>query len=143
MTVPPECLRVGLDYLSGHVDHSGVSGHVDHSGDVYVVDVGRDVVHSEPLLVASWYETTSGEAGSFVGAIFDPEHLAKSYTPDENVRVAYDHDAEPQSERPLGEGKSVTVHDTGEEYRERYREESKDFYTPARDSIRTLPRLFD
>ncbi|MFC7080837.1 hypothetical protein [Halorussus caseinilyticus] len=122
-------MRSGLDY---------VAAQVDHDGEVYVIDIGRNRIHSAPLLLTTWDDSTSVETRSFAHAVFGPEHLAKSYTPEENVRVTYDFGAEPPGETDLGEWSSVRLYDVGREFREYYRENSGDFYTPAENPVETI-----
>ncbi|WP_276300480.1 hypothetical protein [Halorussus lipolyticus] len=134
MSVPTDCVRSGLEYIAAKVDHGG---------QVYVIDIGRDVIHSAPLILTTWDDSTAVETGSFAHAVFGPKHMAKSYTPDENVRVTYDHGAEPPGETDLGEWSSVRLADVGREYREYYRENSGDFYTPVENPVETVTTVLD
>lgn len=125
-------MRAGLDYIAGRVDRDGA---------VYVIDVGRDAVHSEPMIIGTWDDDTSEELGSFVESIFDPEHLAKNYSPDENVRVAYDDDLNPDPGEYRGEWDGVEFYDVSTDDRLRFRKENEESYRPDSDALDQFYRL--
>ncbi|WP_255148699.1 hypothetical protein [Halorarius halobius] len=127
-------MRGGLDYLTGHVDLSGK---------IAVIAVGRDAVHSEPLLVTSWSESTHPERGSFVETIFPPEYLAHSFAPDENVRVAYDHEGDVTTTSPLGEWDGVTFFDVASADRRTFIESNEAVFTEDERMFETLVGMLD
>jgi hypothetical protein len=123
-----DAIKSGLVYLTGHVDGSG---------DVHLVDVGRDTVHAEPIILCSWDESTKREDASFVETVFPPEYLANEFAPEENVRVAYDHgfDFTPTVHR--GEWSGVDIYDVAVDERRRLRENNTDGYSPD-EALRDL-----
>jgi hypothetical protein len=98
MAVPADTLCGGLDYVTGHVDESGT---------VTVVDVGRDHIHEAPLLITTYDADTYPEDGPFADLVFPPEYLAHSFSPEENVRLLYVHEPDPEPDEVVGEWSSV------------------------------------
>lgn len=113
-----DSLRVGINYITNRVN-SDV--------EVYVIDVGRDAIHEEPMIISTW---PSEDTGSFVESIFEPEYLAKSYSPDENIRVAYDGSSDFRSRVYRGSWDDVDFFDVVEDDRLRFREEKRESYRP-------------
>ncbi|MFB6174609.1 MAG: hypothetical protein ABEJ87_01370 [Candidatus Nanohalobium sp.] len=116
-----DSLKGGLDYITGHVDMSG---------EVYIIDVGRDVVHDDPIILSTWGEETREEDSSFVETVFPPEYLAEDFAPDENVHVAYDHGLDVRPGERRGEYSGVDFFDIDLDQRLRFREENRDGYRP-------------
>ncbi|WP_128477947.1 hypothetical protein [Halorussus pelagicus] len=134
MPVPTDSIRSGLNYLKAFLDNEG---------DIFVIDIGRDDIHSEPLLLTTWDGATSPQDESFAHAVFDPEHMTRSYAPEENIRVTYDDGAAPAGGEYVGEWSSVSVYDVGREYRDYYREESGDFYDPIENPAGKIAETLD
>lgn len=132
MSIPEDCLGSALYYITGAVDEKG---------DVRVIDIGRDVIRSDSILIVTWNEESGSHSGSFAEAVFRPEHIARQYSPDGNVRVAYDHDARPPQHDELGEWSSVTFYDVGAEYREYYRTRIDEGYEPTVGALETFGRV--
>jgi hypothetical protein len=129
-----DALKGGLDYLTGHVDMSG---------EVYVVDVGRDVVHDEPIILSTWDEGTHPEDGSFVETVFTPEYLAHDFAPAENVRVAYDHGLTVRPGQYRGTYSGVEFAGVAERQRREFRDANADSYSPDEHALDVLYSLLD
>jgi hypothetical protein len=134
MTVPEGSLRAGLHYVTGAVSEGAA---------VYVIDVGRDVVHSAPLLLTTWAADPGERDGSFAEAVFDPEHLVHEYTPPENVRVAYDHGLTPSGGDRIGEWSGVPFRSVEADLRRRFREANRESYTPDEAALDQLRAMLD
>jgi len=134
MVVPEDSLKGGLDYITGHVDMSG---------EVYVIDVGRDVVHDEPLIISTWDEDTSEEDGVFANAVFSDRYMARDFSPDENIRVVYDHDIEVVSGDRIGEYSGVDFFDVDLDQRLEFREKNGGSYRPDDQGLKDLYSLFN
>ena len=104
VTVPEGSVRSGLNYISARLDQSG---------EAYILDAGRDEIHSEPIVFVSWPESSPEESGSFIETLFEPEHLAKNYSPDENMRVGYDDSVDDSEGELKGSWSGVAVYDSG------------------------------
>lgn len=129
MAAPENSLRAGLNY---------VTARLDHSGEAYVLDVGRDVIHSEPIMFATWDSETSRQTSSFIETLFDPDHMAKNYSPDENIRVGYDEVFEPSETSYQGEWRDVDFYNIGKKDREMFRERKETAYWPDDEALDQL-----
>lgn len=127
-----DSLKGGLDYIAGHVDMSG---------EVYIIDVGRDTVHDEPVILSTWDEETRIEDSSFVETVFPPEYLAEDFAPDENVNVAYDHDIDLVPGERIGEYSGVDFFDVDTDQRLEFRDENKESYRPDEEALDELYSL--
>lgn len=131
--IPEDSLDSGLDY---------VTGRVDREGEIEVIDIGRDGIHSEPFLIVTWDDTTGVEKGSFVTPVYDPGHIAKSYTPEENIRVGYHDDASVTRATYLGEWRSVDCYFSNDMQRDEFRDNSGLAITPIENGLETLQSMF-
>lgn len=129
MTLPKSSLRSGLNYISARLDHSG---------EAYLLDAGRDSIHSEPVVFVSWPDESSVEGGSFIETLFDPEHMARNYTPDENMRVAYDDGFEDFSGDVEGTLREVDFYSIGRDRRLEFREGKESAYRPDDEALGQL-----
>jgi hypothetical protein len=127
------------DSLRGSLDY--ITGHVDMSGEVYIIDVGRDTVHDDPIILSTWDEETREEDGSFVETVFSPEYLAEEFAPDRNVHVAYDHGIEVRPGERRGEYSGVDFFDVDMDQRLEFRKENKESYRPDEKALDKLYRL--
>ena len=131
--IPIECLRSGIDYISRRVENEG---------EIEVIDCGRDGIHSEPIVFATWPDSTCVEKGSFITSIYTPEIIAKQYSPEENIRIGYDDDASMTKGKYLGERKSVDFYLSNHERREVFRNNSGDALVPVDGWEESIERLF-
>ena len=131
--LPAESLESGLDYVTTRVDREGT---------IEVIDIGRDGIHSEPFLVATWDDTTGVEKGSFVIPVYKPEFIAKSYTPEENIRVAYHDDAPVTQTTYLGDWRSVDCYFASDSQRDTFQDNSGEAYIPAKNAVEILRAMF-
>lgn len=127
-----DSLKGGLDYIASHVDMSGK---------VYIIDVGRDTVHDDPILLSTWGENTKEENSSFVETVFPPEYLAEDFAPDENVHVAYDHDIDVVPGERRGEYSGIDFFDVDIDQRLKFREENKESYRPDSEALDEFYRI--
>lgn len=132
MSVPQNSLRAGLNY---------VTGRLNHSGETYVLDVGRDIIYSEPIIFATWEDETHEENSSFIETIFDPEQMARNYSPDENIRIGYDNDFEPFERNYRGEWRDVDFYDIGNRDRDLFRDRKETAYWPDDEALDQLYEL--
>lgn len=130
MSVPTDSLRSGLNFVSGHVDREGT---------ITAIDVGRDHIHDAPLLIATWDGEKWGHDAPFVRALFGPEHMARTYTPEENVRLAYLHEPVADPDETIGDWKGATVV-VDRSLRTRLRE-TVEWYVPDDEGIDRLREL--
>lgn len=119
-------MRSGLNYISARLDHSG---------EAYILDAGRDDIHSEPIVFASWPDESSEEGSFFIETLFDPEHLAKNYSPDENMRVGYDDSFNDFGGELKGNWRGVDFYDIGRDRRLEFREERGSAYRPDEEAL--------
>lgn len=131
MAVSQNSIRAGLNYITARLDHSG---------EAYVLDVGRDVIHSEPIMFATWGSEASDQEGSFIETLFDPEHMERNYSPSENIRVAYDDEFRPSETSYTGSWRDVDFYDIGETDRNMFRERKESAYWPDDEA---LDQLYD
>lgn len=127
-----DSLKGGLDYITGHVGQSG---------DVYIIDVGLEEVHDDPIIIGTWDEDTREEEGSFVETVFTPEYLAEEFAPDQNVHVAYDHGIEVVPGERRGEYSGVDFFDVHADQRLEFREENRESYRPDEQALDEFYRL--
>jgi hypothetical protein len=127
-------LKGGLDYITGRVDMSG---------EVCIIDLGRDAIHDDPIILSTWDEKTHPEEGSFVGTVFPPEYLAHDFAPDENIRVAYDHGITVRPDEYRGEYSNVEFFDVEESQRREFRQANTDSYSPVEQTRDTLYSLLN
>ena len=126
VTVSEGSVRSGLNYISARLDQSG---------EAYILDAGRDEIHSEPIVFVSWPESSSEESGSFIETLFEPEHLAKNYSPDENMRVGYDDSFDDFEGELKGSWSGVDVYDIGRDRRLEFREGKESAYRPDEQAL--------
>lgn len=129
-----DALKGGLDYITGRIDMSG---------EVYIIDVGRDAIHEDPMILSTWDRETQTEEGSFVETIFPPEYLAHDFSPDENIRVAYDHELTVRPDEYRGEYSDVDFFDVEESQRREFRQSNTESYTPVKQVRDTLYSLLN
>jgi hypothetical protein len=129
-----DALKGGLDYITGHVDMSG---------EVYIIDVGRDAIHADPIILSTWDEETQTEEHSFVETIFSPEYLAHDFAPDENIRVAYDHGITVRPDEYRGQYSNVEFFDVDKSQRREFRQANADSYSPVKQVRDTLYSLLN
>lgn len=126
VAVPEGSVRSGLHYISARLDQDG---------EAYILDAGRDEIHSEPILFVSWPETSSEESESFIEAIYDPGHIARNYSPEENMRVGYDDSVDEFKGEFIGSQDGVDFYDIGNDRRLRFREGKESAYTPDEEAL--------
>lgn len=127
-----DSLKGGLDYITGRVDSSG---------EVYIIDVGRDRIHDEPLIIATWEEETHREDRSFANTVFSERYLAHDFTPEENTRIAYDHDIRIEAGERLGAYSSVEFFDIESDLRVEVRKTNSETYEPDEEALKTVYSL--
>ena len=127
-----DCLKGGLNYITGRVDSSG---------EVYIIDVGWDCIHDDLLIIATWGEETKREDRSFANTVFTERYLAHDFTPEENIRVAYDHGIRIESGKRLGAYSGVEFFDIDIDLREEVRETNSETYYSDKEARETLYRL--
>ena len=127
-----DCLKRGLDYITGRVDSSG---------EVYIIDVGWDCIHDDLLIIATWGEETKREDRSFANTVFTERYLAHDFTPEENIRIAYDHDIRIEPGERLGAYSGVDFFDVDTDLRVEMREQNRGSYEPDEQALETLYTL--
>lgn len=129
MTVPEGSVRSGLNYISARLEQSGKA---------YILDAGRDEIHSEPIIFSSWQDESSEYSGSFIETLFEPDHMAKNYSPEENMRVGYDDSFDDFDGELKGNWKGVDFYDIARDRRLEFREGKRSAYTPDKEALNQL-----
>lgn len=127
-----DCLKGGLDYITGRVDSSG---------EVYIIDVGWDCIHDELLIIATWGEETNREDRSFANTVFTERYLGHDFTPEENIRIAYDHGIRIEPGEPLGAYSGVDFFEIDTDLRLEVRETNSETYEPDEEALKTVYSL--
>lgn len=135
MTLSEGALVSGRNYIYSRLGHEG---------DAYIIDIGFDEIHQNPIIFTSLDDMEAEVEDSTVERVFEPEHLARSYTPGKNVRVGIDQDFDNyENSRFRGGFREVKFYDVDPGVREEYRVEADSAYTPDDEALEEFYSLLN